>query len=92
MTVSDVRTDAVADRLWMWFGQPAGQPATLLMVHARNDEVGTYLAPLIAGSLEQANRQAVIAEDAADALGVTATLREYELIAVSDLVPAGETP
>ena len=88
MTSSDVRTNEVAGRLFMWFAQPDREPATLLMVPVYRPETGPYLHPLISASLLDANDQAQLAEDAAESLGVTATLREYELVSVSDLAPA----
>lgn len=92
-TTSPAGAAPVAGRLWMWFGQPADQPATLLMVHALDRPSGaTLLQPLIAGSLSQANDLAPIAEEAARSLGIDATLREYELVALTDLSPATGAP
>ena len=97
MSASRVRTET-AERMFMWFAvDPADRDgASILMVFVApdGDENGFAYRPLIAPTLAAANDMAVLAEKAAESLGVTAELREYELVDVEHLAPdhAGPQP
>lgn len=92
MTESRVDTE-YQGRLWMWFGQGDVGPATVLAVvvsDSTTPDQGLMYRPLIAGTLEQANDMAELAQAAGESLGLAVSLREYQLVSVVDLPQADD--
>lgn len=73
--------------VFVWFVKPSlGHEQLLLTVVTGPDGHTPAYRPLIARSSEQAAAQQEIAQDAANELGCTAVLREFEWVSVVDLI------